>query len=224
NFRRRRILALGLILVGALLAWFLIALFQPPPFDPGKGSGTVAITVPEGATADDITNLLTDNDVVSNGTLFKLRLQLAGKSDSIQSGRYVLAHNMSYGDAINTLTGSGDKVTVTIPEGESRDQIAPQVKEVGINGDYLAASKSFQGFDPAKYGAKNPPSLEGFLLPASYQLDRGSNVQALVGQQLDAFDQNISQVNMKYAKSKNLTPYDVLTIASMIEKEVAVDK
>src|SRR5262249_16189833 len=165
SFRRRRILALGLILVGALLAWFLVALFQPPPFDPGKGSGTVAITVPEGATADDITNLLTDNDVISNGTLFKLRLQLAAKSDSIQSGRYVLADNMSEGDAISTLTGAGDKVTVTIPEGESRDQIAPQVKQVGIDGDYLAASKSFQGFDPAKYGAKNPPSLEGFLFP-----------------------------------------------------------
>src|SRR5262249_48328124 len=102
--------------------------------------------------------------------------------------------------------------------------IAPQVKQVGIDGDYLAASKSFQGFDPAKYGARNPPSLEGFLFPATYQLDRGSNVQALVGQQLDAFEQNIAGVNMSYAKSKNLTPYDVLTIASMIDKEVAVEK
>jgi UPF0755 protein len=210
--------------VGALVAWFLVAFFQPPPFDPGKGSGTVAITVPEGATADDITNLLTDNSVISNGTLFKLRLKLAGESDSIQSGRYVLAHDMSYGDAISTLTGSGDKVTVTIPEGESRDQIAPQVKEIGIDGDYLAASKSFQGFDPAKYGAKNPSSLEGFLFPATYQLDRGSDVNALVSQQLDAFQQNLAGVNMKYAQTKNLTPYDVLTVASMIDKEVAVDK
>jgi peptidoglycan lytic transglycosylase G len=224
TYRRRRILALALVLVGVLVAWFLIALFQPPPFDPGKGEGTVAVTVPEGASADDITNLLTDNDVISNGSLFKLRLKLAGKSDSIQSGRYALAHNMSYGNAIDTLTGAGDKVAVTIPEGQSRDQIAPEVQAVGIDGDYMAASKSFQGFDPAKYGAKNPSSLEGFLFPATYEVDRGSDVNTLIGQQLDAFEQNIAGVDLSYAKSKNLTPYDVLTIASMIDKEVAVDK
>jgi UPF0755 protein len=223
TYRRRRILALALVLVGALLAWFLIALFQPPPFDPGDGSGTVAITVPEGATADDIADLLTENDVVSNGTLFAWRLRLAGKSDSIQASRYVLAHNMSYGAAIDALSGTGDKVTVTIPEGESRDQIAPQVAELGITGDYLAASNSYQGFDPAKYGAQSPKSLEGFLFPATYDLDRGSDVNALIGQQLDAVQQNLGQVDLSYAKSKNLTPYDVLTIASMIDKEVAAD-
>jgi UPF0755 protein len=162
--------------------------------------------------------------VISNGSLFKLRLKIAGKSDSIQSGRYALAHNMSYGDAIDTLTGAGDKVTLTIPEGQSRDQIAPEVQAVGINGDYMAASKSFQGFDPAKYGAKNPSSLEGFLFPATYELERGSDVNALIGQQLDAFEQNFAGVDLSYAKSKNLTPYDVLTIASMVDKEVAVEK
>jgi UPF0755 protein len=223
TYRRRRILALALVLVGALFAWFLIALFQPPPFNPGDGQGTVAITVPEGATADDIADLLTENDVVSNGTLFAWRLRLAGKSDSIQASRYVLAHNMSYGAAIDRLSGTGDKVTVTIPEGESRDQIAPQVKELGISGDYLAASASHQGFDPAKYGAQSPKSLEGFLFPATYDLDRGSDVNVLIGQQLDALQQNLGQVDLSYAKSKNLTPYDVLTIASMIDKEVASD-
>src|SRR6476659_5827897 len=140
RYRRRRFLALGLLLVGALVAWFLIALFQPPPFDPGNGSGEVIVTVPEGATASDVTDLLTANDVVSNGTLFKWRLSLAGKSDKLIPGRYVLAHNMSYGAAIDKLTGSGGKVTVTIPEGEARDQIAPQVANLGLTGDYLAAT------------------------------------------------------------------------------------
>jgi peptidoglycan lytic transglycosylase G len=222
RFHRRRIIALVLVLVGALLAWFLIALFQPPPFDPGDGTGTVVITVPQGATADDIANLLTDNGVVSNGTLFKLRLKLAGKSDSIQANRYVLAHDMSYGAAIDRLTGRGNTLTVTIPEGEDRFQAAPQVAELGITGDYVAASKSHPGFDPAKYGATNPKSLEGFLFPATYDLDRGTDVNTLIGEQLTAFEQNMAHVDLSYAKSKNLTPYDVLTIASMIDKEVQV--
>jgi UPF0755 protein len=222
RFRRRRILALSLLLAGVLFAWFLIALFQPPPFDPGEGSGEAIVTVPEGASASEVADLLTENEVVSNGTLFQWRLQLAGKSDQILPGRYVLAHDMSYGDAIDRLTSSGGKVNVTIPEGEDRTQIAATIADLGLSGEYLAASKSSKGFDPNRYGANNPKSLEGFLFPATYELDPGASVEQLVAEQLDGFRQNIAAVNMSYAKSKNLTVYDVLTIASMIDKEVMV--
>jgi peptidoglycan lytic transglycosylase G len=215
-------LALALVLVGALVAWFLVAFFQPPPFDPGDGSGEAIVTVPEGATASEVADLLSESDVVSNGTLFQWRLKLAGESDKILPGRYVLAHNMSYATAIDRLTSSGGKVNVTIPEGEDRTQIAATVKDLGLDGDYLAASTASKGFDPNKYGAKNPKSLEGFLFPATYELDPGASVEQLVSKQVDAFQQNIAGVDMSYAKSKNLTIYDVLTIASMIDKEVQV--
>jgi UPF0755 protein len=222
TYRRRRFLALGLVLVGVLVAWFLIAFFQPPPFDPGNGSGEAIVTVPEGATASEVSDLLTENDVVSNGTLFEWRLKLAGDTGNILPGRYVMAHNMSYSAAIDKLTSAGGKINVTIPEGEDRVQIAATIKDLGLSGDYLAASKSFKGFDPNKYGAKDPKSLEGFLFPATYELDPGSNVDRLVSEQLTAFQQNIAGVDMSYAKSKNLTIYDVLTIASMIDKEVQI--
>ncbi len=222
TYHRRRFLALGLVLIGVLVAWFLIAFFQPPPFDPGDGSGEAIVTVPEGATASEVADLLTKQDVVSNGTLFQWRLKLSGDEDKILPGRYVLAQNMSYGAAIDKLTSSGGQVTVTIPEGEDRVQAAATIKGLGLSGDYLAATKSFKGFDPNRYGAKNPPSLEGFLFPATYQLDPGANVDQLVSEQLQAFQQNIAGVNLSYAKSKNLTVYDVLTIASMIDKEVQI--
>jgi UPF0755 protein len=222
RYWRRRILGLALILIGALIAWFLIALFQPPPFDPGEGSGQAIVTVPAGASASDVAELLADDEVVSNRTLFEWRLKLAGKSDEILPGRYVLAQNMSYGAAIERLTSSGGQVTVTIPEGEDRIQVAPQMKDLGLTGDYVAATKSFKGFDPNRYGAHNPKSLEGFLFPATYEVDPGASVGQLVSEQLQAFRQNIGGVDMSYAKSKNLTVYDVLTIASMIDKEVMV--
>jgi UPF0755 protein len=111
---------------------------------------------------------------------------------------------------------------VTIPEGEDRTQIAATIKDLGLSGDYLAASRTFNGFDPNKYGANTPKSLEGFLFPATYQLDPGASVNQFVSEQLQAFQQNIAGVNTSYAKSKNLTVYDVLTIASMIDKEVMV--
>ena len=119
---------------------------------------------------------------------------------------------------------AGPAKTVTIPEGYDRKQIAEIAKQAGLRGDYLKASESFKGFDPAKYGAEGAQSLEGFLFPATYELPRRPTVDDLVARQLDAFEQNISQVNMGYASSKNLTTYDVLIIASMIEREVQVPK
>jgi YceG-like family len=112
--------------------------------------------------------------------------------------------------------------TITIPEGLDREQTVAVVKDAGVRGDYLAATKSFKGFDPGKYGADNPESLEGFLFPATYELPRKAKVDDLVSRQLDAFRDNIAEVDFGYASSKNLTKYDVVIIASMIEREVQV--
>jgi uncharacterized YceG family protein len=67
-------------------------------------------------------------------------------------------------------------------------------------------------------------SLEGFLFPASYEFTQRTTARELVADQLRAFRQRFRTVNLSYARSKNLTPYDVLIIASMIEKETAVPR
>ena len=69
---------------------------------------------------------------------------------------------------------------------------------------------------PAGWGAT---SMEGFLFPATYVIRRHEQPQTLINQQLAAFNDAFSQVDMTYAHSKNLTDYDVLKIASMIERE-----
>lgn len=67
-------------------------------------------------------------------------------------------------------------------------------------------------------------SLEGFLFPASYEFTQFTSGQQLVADQLTAFRRAFAQVNLTYARSKQLTPYDVLKIASMIEKETVAPK
>ncbi len=114
---------------------------------------------------------------------------------------------------------------ITIPEGLDRRQIADLVKEEGIDGDYLDATKAstkYKGFDPAKYGAADAQTLEGFLFPALYELPKKANVKDLVSRQLTALKDNIAEVDLDYAESKNLNVYDVLKIASMIEREIQV--
>ncbi len=111
-----------------------------------------------------------------------------------------------------------------VPEGLDRHQIAALAEEAGLKGDYERASRSFKGFNPAEFGAEDPPSLEGFLFPATYELPKKATVRDLVSRQLDAFETNLSEVDLSYAKSKNLNVYDVLKIASMIEREIEVPK
>jgi hypothetical protein len=114
---------------------------------------------------------------------------------------------------------------VTIPEGYTRSQIAAVASDAGLQGDYeKATAKAPKGFDIAKTGAPKDASLEGFLFPATYELEQGAKVDALVKDQLAAFDDNIDQVDLKAAEKKNLTIYDIVTIASMIEREVMVAK
>jgi cell division protein YceG involved in septum cleavage len=119
---------------------------------------------------------------------------------------------------------AGPVTELVIPEGYDRQQIAELVKQEGLEGDYMKASESVKGFDPAKYGAENPSSLEGFLFPATYELPRRPSVDDLIVRQLDAFKQYLNEVDLGYARSKNLTPYDVLIIASLVEREAVVEK
>lgn len=96
-------------------------------------------------------------------------------------------------------------VTVTIPEGYTRAQTARLAREDGLRGDYMTASKGH----------------EGFLFPDTFELMRHAKASELVQLQLEDFKRRIKGVNMRYARSKNLTSADVVTIASMIEHEAA---
>jgi peptidoglycan lytic transglycosylase G len=225
TYRRRRIAVFAVLMV--LLAGGIFAVLLYQPFH-GSGTGRVAVTIPRGASASEIADLLDQKGVVSNSTFFRLRLSLSGDSGNIQAGRYTLANGMSYSDAIDALTTKPEPIrpritTVTIPEGYDRDQTAALLKQDGVSGNYMKASESFKGFDPAKYGAKNPANLEGFLFPATYKLKRGQTATDLVGQQLAAFQQQIKGLDLSYARSKNLTTYDTLIIASLIEREAQRD-
>jgi UPF0755 protein len=125
---------------------------------------------------------------------------------------------------------------VVFPEGFTRKEMARRVaavneiakEERGIVPSlqpkaYLAATDQTKNL-PAGFKNVDPPNLEGFLFPATYDFTEDTTSQQLVADQLDAFEHAWSQVDMEYARSKKLTPYDVLIIASMVEEEVQVPR
>ncbi len=215
---RRHPLRVAAVIAAVVMLWFLVVLFQP--FH-GAGSGRVVVTIPKGASVAEVGDMLDREGVVSSSTLFQIRVTLAGKRSDLYPGRYVLAHGMSYGAAIHALSAAPAKTTttVTIPEGYSRPQAANVAREVGLKGSYLKASVRSKYLDPARYGGKDAKNLEGFLFPDTFELKAGAPVANLVQLQLQDFEQRIKGIDIRYARSKNLTTYDVLTIASMIERE-----
>ena len=211
-------LAGGLAVVVA--GWFLLSLFQPFR---GEGDGQVRVLIPKGAGVGRIADLLEQNGVISSSFFFEARATVSRRRDDLKPGSYRLKRDMSNGAALDALAEGPppDIVTLTIPEGRSRREIARIVGR-SLRGDYLAATRRSSALDPARYGAERAPSLEGFLFPATYELKRGRPVSALVEQQLAAFERRFAEVDLRYARRKNLTAYDVLIIASMVERETRV--
>ncbi len=114
-------------------------------------------------------------------------------------------------------------ITATVPEGYSRAQTAELARELKLRGNYEKATIRSQYLDPAEYGGKDAKNLEGFLFPDTFELDAHAPVGDLVRDQLEDFKRRVAGVDMSYAESKNLTVYDVLTIASMVEKEAQLE-
>jgi UPF0755 protein len=114
-------------------------------------------------------------------------------------------------------------ITVTIPEGYTRSQTAEIAKQEGLRGSYEQASVRSKYLNPAKYGGTDAKDLEGFLFPDTFELEKRASAANLVQLQLEDFKRRIKGVDMSFARSKNLTVYDIVTIASMIEHEAGLE-
>ncbi|MEA2289000.1 MAG: hypothetical protein QOD55_997 [Solirubrobacteraceae bacterium] len=217
------LLALLLVIGAGVFAYLL---FQPAH---GPGHGRVQVTIPSGAGAGQIGDLLAQRGVVDSGFFFSLRARLSGQRADLRSGRYTLREGMSYAGALAALTTvpkAAPVINVTMPEGPSRRESVARVRDAGVRGDYMAATRRSSRLRPRDYGAPRATNtLEGFLYPATYELRRGqATAGQLVSRQVAAFKDAFAKVDLREARRKNLSRYDVLIIASMIEREAGVPR
>jgi UPF0755 protein len=222
----RRFLALVAILLLAAVAVFAVMLYQP--FH-GKGYDRVVVTIPQGASTGEIGDLLAAKDVIDSSFFFEVRARLGGDRGKLRAGTYTLKKSMPYGDALAALTAapaSAPTIDVTLPEGPSRRELSARLKAAGVRGNYVMASASSGLLDPRDYGApKGTKTLEGFLFPDTYELaGRTATAKRLVNLQLKTFKREFAKVDLRRAKRSNLSRYDVLIIASMIEREALVPR
>jgi uncharacterized YceG family protein len=226
----RRLLALLAFLVVLAALWAVNETFQPFKGD-AKGPG-VAVRIPSGADAGAIGKLLAAKGIVGHARFFELNATLTFRRGDLRTGEYVLPKGMSNGQAIEALMqGPQVRVTktydVTLPEGRSRRETARALAaDHAVKGSYMkaTATKAVLRRAHALGLPRSRTTAEGFFFPATYELEVGASARDLVTRQLDAFEQNFGTLDLRYAKSKHLTRYDVLIIASLVEREAAVAK
>jgi UPF0755 protein len=226
--RRRRGRLLGYLLV-AILALVIGAGvgYARAYFSDGEVGGTVTVVVKEGSSLRAIADQLEASGVVKHARAFEIRADADGYATKFLPGTYQFHVNEPYDVLIAKLL-KGTKpptIKVSIPEGTTLKQAA-----VIVSGDVKTISAA--GYvkkarvDPPPFeheGYKKGTTLEGMLFPATYDVyPKSATAAKFVQGQLDAFDANFAKVDMRRARAANLTEYDVVIIASMIDREAMV--
>ena len=215
-----RVLSVVALLLAGGVIWFLVELLQP--FH-GAGHGSVTVAIPPRSTSSQVGDLLERKGVIDSSFFFDARATLAGDRSDLRAGTYRLKLDMPYSAVLTELTTPPKAAKVsnlTIIEGDTRAKIAAVLHAQHIRGNYLAATRRSPLINLRAFGApRSLPSLEGFLFPSTYQLRDPIRSSDLVTDQLKTFKQRFATVNLSYARSKHLSPFDVLTIASMVQGE-----
>jgi UPF0755 protein len=226
--RARRVL----IVLGSLLAIFLLVaggllFWVRGQLDPGGEVGAeVRFTVPAGSSVNAVADLLADEGIISDAQIFRWYMRYKGV-DSFQAGDYLLNENMAAWDVVAALSGEPlpiDSVAFTVPEGLMVSEIPDEIVDEIPSFDRQALVDLIAGgtIRPALLDPANP-NLEGFLFPDTYQLLAGQGPDAALqrmAQQFDAVATEIDLVNRAAALGR--TPYEIVTIASLIQEEYGI--
>lgn len=205
----------------------------------------VTVQIPDGSNVQEIGTTLEKAGLVKHGLIFSFYAKYKNYTD-LKAGYYNLQKSMSTEDLLKELQKGGTDepqepvlATLTIPEGYTLDQIAQAVGQ--LQGDFkepLTAEaflakvqdETFISQEVAKYPSllESLPTkesgaryrLEGYLFPATYSIKESTTIESLIDEMLAAMDKNLSPY-YSTIKSKNLTVNELLTIASLVEKEGA---
>jgi UPF0755 protein len=212
------------IALAVLLVLGLVGVWVQGQIDPGSPGEQVAVTVPRGATTARIAAILDEEGVISNARLFRLYVKVKSEGP-FQAGNYQLRKHSSFGDVIAVL-GKGAKAEsqrLTVPEGLTLVQIAVRVGRLpGRSADrFLELARSGQFVSP--YLPAGSTNLEGLLFPSTYELKPTEDEAAILQRMIDAFATVGAQVGLDQSQAAvGLTPYQVIIVASMIEREARV--
>jgi UPF0755 protein len=229
--RGRRVLTVLLaILVVLIVAVGAAALWVQRQIDPPGAAGEPrAIVVPEGSTSDDIGKLLADEDIITSELVWDWYLRING-GGPFQAGTYQLGDNSAIGDVIDVLEAGPAPIeerSFTMPEGLTVPEILARLAdpEEGLGFD-LATMQELLDSGQIRWAGQpaDQPSNEGILFPETYRVAADADEKAVLLLLVGQLDSVMTELDVASAQERfNLTPYEVLVVASLIEEETKVD-
>lgn len=230
----RTLAVVGLLgIISAAAVWFMMgttagaigrgelrAVVQGPASDE-----TVLVTVDPGENAASIGRKLEDAGVIRDARLFQVVAGLMGAEDELAAGQYEFPKGIAAIQAVSKIRrGETATTTVTVPEGRRLEEVADIVAEAGLatRGDFIAAaSRTDYGYE---FLAAIPEgaTLEGFLFPDTYTFPKGVTAQDVVDVMLRTFQDKALPEIQPGLEQSGLTLYEVVTLASVVEREAVV--
>ena len=212
------------------------------PVDP-KDSSPIIVTIPEGSGASAIAKILYEAGgedqpgLISHKAVFKVYVDFIGKSSRLQAGTYVLSRNMGIPDIVDIICrGEPPRETVKLKvvEGMTVEGMANKLVEDGIlespdrfielcvTGEAFVKNHPFIAGIPVDETGERRYVLEGFLFPDTYEIYVGATEETIIDKMLTRFEQIFGAVYTARANEIGMSIYEVITLASTIEKEARV--
>lgn len=215
-------LALVLLLAGAF-GFYVWATGSSGPSRP------VTVDIPEGATVSEMGRTLQETEVIRSAFIFGVTVRLRGIGGDLKAGTYEMRTNMRLSEALDLLQAGPPPeelpLSVTVPEGLRIEQVADIVAEdlpVRRRAFLREATSGEWAIEP--YLLEDTDSVEGFLFPKTYDFPEGVRARAVVRRMLRQFEEEVAGLDWSRAERLGLEPYEVVVMASLIEREARVPK
>lgn len=230
----RRLFTIVIVLIVILGGAAVYTYNQMQPVS--TSSASVKVEIKSGAGTSKIADLLKQEGLIKNSLMFKVYLKMKSEGAKFQAGVYELSPGMTYDQIIGKLNSGdvvkADMVHFTIPEGYTLKQMADKLSQEGIvNKDrFLKLAKDPEGIKvpllrefPAN--DKQIYRLEGLLFPETYELKKGSSEADIMTRMLEELQAKLDGIPDWKARleKRKLTLPELMTVASLIEREVVVD-
>ncbi|MCL4507126.1 MAG: endolytic transglycosylase MltG [Chloroflexi bacterium] len=181
--------------------------------------------VSPGESVSDIGRQLQQEGLVKDGDLFRMYVRVNGLDSSINAGQFTLRPNMNIPEIAQTLQRAlALETQVTIPEGKRLEEVAELLQEkVNINSDdFIRLARRADYSYPFLKDLPDGASLEGYLFPDTYRLPQNPTAQDVLLKMLDDYGAKVAPLMESAKGATNLTPRQILTLASIVEREAVV--
>lgn len=196
------------------LTWYLFCLFVSP----GHGSVVTEISFPPGSGVRKLASELKAGGVIRSSWHFVLVARLRGDANRLKAGEYRFNDAMTPGQILRKIvSGEVDYRKFTLPEGYSMYQAAELLEQKGYFRKNVFLEKCRDKGLLSRLGLKES-SVEGYLYPATYNLTRGGSEEQLLEQMVGQFNRNYGGIRGG-ERTRRLSRHEIITLASMIEKE-----